>query len=40
MQVNYEEFGQTLTYDLVPNGGDVPVTRENRHECVGRSSTH
>jgi len=34
MQVDYEEFGQTRTYDLLPNGGDVPVTRDNRHEYV------
>ena len=34
MQVNFEEFGQTKTYDLCPNGGEVPVTKENRNEYV------
>ena len=34
MQVNYEEFGQTRTYDLLPDGGDIPVTGANRGEYV------
>jgi len=34
MQVNYEEFGQTCTYDLLPDGADIAVTAENRDEYV------
>ena len=34
MQVNFEEFGQTRTHNLVPNGADVPVTARNRSEYV------
>ena len=34
MQVSYDEFGESKTFDLVPSGGDVPVTAESRHEYV------
>lgn len=34
MQVTYEEFGQKLSYDLVPGGGEVSVTQHNRVEYV------
>ncbi|KAL3914839.1 MAG: hypothetical protein SGPRY_007480 [Prymnesium sp.] len=34
MQVSYEEFGDTKTYDLIADGGNVPVTEANRHEYV------
>jgi len=34
MQVSYEEFGETKTCDLMPNGGDIAVTEANRHEYV------
>ena len=40
MQVNFEEFGQTRTYDLCPNGGEVPVTKDNRNEYVRRGLSH
>ena len=33
-QVNFEEFGQTRTYDLMENGGDISVTAANRGEYV------
>ncbi|TFK70099.1 HECT-domain-containing protein [Pluteus cervinus] len=29
-----EEFGVTKTIDLKPNGSNIPVTRENRHEYI------
>jgi len=34
MQVSFEEFGEAKTFDLVPGGGDVPVTNQTRHEYV------
>lgn len=34
MQVSYEEFGETKTYDLMEDGGNVAVTGENRAEYV------
>jgi hypothetical protein len=27
------EFGVVKSVDLVPNGSEIPVTAENRHEC-------
>ncbi|KAL7420037.1 ubiquitin-protein ligase (E3) [Cryptotrichosporon argae] len=30
----YEEFGQTKSVDLVPNGSEIAVTAENRHEYI------
>lgn len=32
--VEDEEFGVTNVVDLIPNGRDVPVTEENKHEYV------
>jgi E3 ubiquitin-protein ligase HUWE1 len=29
-----DEFGVTKTVDLIPNGRDIPVTEENKHEYV------
>lgn len=34
MQLTYEEFGQKLTHDLMPNGGEISVTQHNREEYV------
>ncbi len=34
MQVCYVEFGETKTRDLVPGGGEVPVTERNREQYV------
>jgi len=33
-QVTYEQFGEKLTHDLVPGGGEIPVTQHNRAEYV------
>jgi len=33
-QVSYDYFGELRTYDLLPNGGNIPVTNENRHRYV------
>jgi len=33
-QVSLGEYGKIKTVDLKPNGGDIPVTRENREEFV------
>jgi hypothetical protein len=30
-------FGDLRTISLKPGGDDIPVTEENRHECVLRS---
>jgi ubiquitin-protein ligase E3 C len=32
------EFGVTRTIDLIPNGSDVPVTRDNKLEYIFRVS--
>jgi len=32
--VDTEAFGEILTHDLKENGGNVPVTNENRQEYV------
>ena len=32
--MSYDDFGESKTYDLLPNGADVGVTAENRHEYV------
>ena len=34
MQVCYERYGETLTHDLVPGGGEIAVTEANRAEYV------
>jgi len=34
MQVCYEEYGCKMMHDLMPNGGAIPVTEENRKEYV------
>jgi hypothetical protein len=34
MQVEYECFGEMTTTDLVPDGGNVPVTAANRELYV------
>lgn len=34
IQISLEEFGEIKTFDLKPNGGDIPVTSENRTEYV------
>lgn len=34
MQVTYEYFGEMKTYDLVPGGGDIPVTNDNRERYL------
>ncbi|KAH9314061.1 hypothetical protein KI387_022688, partial [Taxus chinensis] len=33
-QVSYDYFGELHTYDLLPNGGDIAVTTENRQRYV------
>lgn len=33
-QVSYDYFGVLRTYDLLPDGGNIPVTNENRHRYV------
>ena len=33
-QVEYESFGQTFQHDLVPDGINIPLTNENRHEYI------
>ncbi|XP_057857304.1 uncharacterized protein LOC131066540 isoform X2 [Cryptomeria japonica] len=33
-QVSYDYFGELRTYDLLPDGGDIPVTNENRQRYV------
>jgi HECT-domain (ubiquitin-transferase) len=33
-QVEYDYFGETRRQELMPGGGRVPVTNENRHEYV------
>ena len=30
--VSYSVFGELQTHELVPDGANVPVTNENRHE--------
>jgi hypothetical protein len=35
-QIEYECFGRQYTYDLIPNGASVPVTRENCRDFVDR----
>ena len=32
--VAQEEFGETHTIDLIPNGSNIPVTRENRLQYI------
>ncbi|KAJ8081351.1 ubiquitin-protein ligase (E3) [Marasmius tenuissimus] len=32
--VDVEEFGETTTYDLIPNGSQVAVTRDNRMQYI------
>jgi len=32
--IDYNYWGEIRTYDLVPNGRNIPVTRENRQEFV------
>ena len=39
MQVCYERYGERLTHDLVPGGGEIAVTEANREEYV-RLYTH
>jgi hypothetical protein len=34
MQVEYECFGEMTTIDLVPDGGNIPVTAANREQYV------
>lgn len=34
MQVTYEQFGETKAHDLMPDGGEVNVTEQNRVEYV------
>jgi hypothetical protein len=34
MQVEYECFGELTTADLIPDGGNVPVTAANREQYV------
>jgi E3 ubiquitin-protein ligase HUWE1 len=34
MQVEYECLGEMTTSDLVPDGGNVPVTAANREQYV------
>lgn len=31
--ITEEEFGVARSVDLIPNGSEVAVTAENRHEC-------
>jgi hypothetical protein len=33
-QVTYDFFGETKTHDLIPGGGDIPVTNENRERYI------
>ncbi|EFC46237.1 predicted protein [Naegleria gruberi] len=33
-QLETDVFGQIVTHDLKPNGGDIPVTNQNREEYV------
>ncbi|CAN6482306.1 unnamed protein product [Victoria cruziana] len=33
-QITYDYFGEIRTHDLLPNGGDTPVTNENRQRYV------
>ena len=44
MQVSYDEFGETKTYDLVKGGGDINVNAANREEyampCRADSHLH
>ena len=40
-KVNMEVgFGDIVTVDLVPGGGDIPVTESNRHEYVAAYTAH
>ncbi len=32
--VAQEEFGETQTIDIIPNGSNIPVTRENRLQYI------
>ncbi|KAF9429612.1 putative E3 ubiquitin-protein ligase HTD2 [Podila epigama] len=33
-QIEYEAFGQTFQYDLIPDGANVPLTNDNRAEFI------
>jgi ubiquitin-protein ligase E3 A len=33
-QVESENYGEKIKFDLKPNGGEIPVTKENRQEYV------
>jgi len=34
MQVSYDEFGESKTFDLMPSGGEIAITIDNRDEYV------
>ena len=39
-KVAYDEFGEMKTFDLVENGGEVPVTEANRELYVERYTSY
>jgi ubiquitin-protein ligase E3 A len=36
-QVVTEEYGVKVVHDLIPNGGEIAVTNQNRQGCVARA---
>ncbi|ODQ63987.1 hypothetical protein NADFUDRAFT_52972 [Nadsonia fulvescens var. elongata DSM 6958] len=34
MSIDTDDYGEQKTIDLIPNGRDIPVTEENKHEYV------